>query len=439
MILFFLLTTSSFLYGILQVEARKELPAIPIEYHSLKNGLKVFLNIDNSLPVVSVGVGYQVGSLFEKEDKAGLTYLMENLMFQGSRNVGRMQHIRYIQRVGGVLNAQTSFDRLLLYQTVPSHHLPLVFWLESDRMNSLNINPATVRNCIDSVRDEIKSFINQDPYLESFFLFNNLLYSDFAYAHFLFGNESNLNKITIDDVIDFYETFFNPNNAVICVAGDIEPRKTLELIEKYFGSIPAGKESPEIPSPPSFPEEKREGVYQISKIPSPALHLGYRVAPAYSNEMYALTLIEYILLKGKSSRLQKRLLQKERVATQLQGGLEKKGKAAAFKLFVKSNNLITLERSKKAIFAEIDRIKTELISVKELEKIKNQFRKDYLNQFLASEDKILFLCEAFFSGKNPDNQIDEYKKYLQVTPSDIIGIANRYFGNNHVLLEIQVK
>lgn len=438
-ILIFIFVFSFFFQGIFQVKGIENTPSFPFEHHTLKNGLEVFLNIDNFLPVVSIAVGYQVGSIFDKEDKAGLAYLMENLMFQGSRHIGRMQHIRYIQRVGGVLKARTSFDRTLFYQTVPSHQLPIVFWLESDRMNFLNINPATVKNCVNSVQEEIKSLMYQNPYLESFVLFNKLLYSDYAYAHPIYGNVSSLNKITLDDVIDFYETYYSPNNAVICVSGDIEPQDTLSLIEKYFGSLPRGKEVPEISPLPSFPEEKREGVYQIAQIPSPALHLGYRVAPPYSDEIYALTIIEYMLLKGNNSRLQKRLLQRERVATHLQGGLEKRGRAAAFKIFIRANNLINLERCKKSIFAEIERIKTELISTQELEKIKNEIRKDYLSQFLTSEKKILFLFDAFFSGKSTEDYIDDYQKFLQVTPSDIIGIANRYFSSNYVMLETRVK
>lgn len=414
-------------------------PPFPIEQYKLKNGLQVILSEDYSLPLVSVVVAYNVGSIHEKPGKEGIAYLLENLMFQGSKNIGRMQHISFIQRIGGELNAATTENKTIFYQTVPSNQLALVLWLESDRMKSLEINTSNVERMKEALIEEIRHRKAADPYLESSIFFDQLLFPNFTHSHPVFGNEANLRGITEEDVRIFYSTYYRPNNAVLSITGNIDKRKTLQLIRKYFETIPEGKEIAPLPLV-EFPEKKLiVKTHQDSLASLPAFFLGYRIATPYSDDYYALRIIDYILLHGKTSRLFKKLIKKERIAFDLSGGIEERRELAAFKIFIINSNEIMMERSKKAIFSEINKLKTTLISEKELRKSKNMFKMDYINQYATYMERSIFLTEEYMAKNNLENFPKELERYLAVTPAEIIGLMNRYFTQKNILLNIKIK
>lgn len=411
----------------------------PIEQYKLKNGLQVILSEDYYLPLVSIVVAYNVGSIHEKPGKEGLAYLLENLMFQGSKNIGRMQHISFIQRIGGELNAATTENKTIFYQTVPSNQLALVLWLESDRMKSLEINTSNVERMKEALIEEIRHRKATDLYLESSIFFDQLLFPNFTHSHPVFGNEASLREITEEDVRIFYSTYYRPNNAVLSITGNIDKRKTLQLIRKYFETIPKGKEITPLPLV-KLPEKKSiVNTHQDSLASLPAFFLGYRIAAPYSNDYYPLRIIDYILLHGKTSRLYKRLIKKERIAFDLSGGIEERRELAAFKIFIINSNEIMMERSKKAIFSEINKLKTTLISEKELKKSKNMFKMDYVNQYSTYMERSIFLAEEYMAKNNLENFPKELERYLAVTPAEIIGLMNRYFTPKNILLNVKIK
>ena len=411
----------------------------PVSEYTLKNGLKVILSEDYSLPLVSVAVAYHVGSTYEKPGKAGLAYLLENLMFQGSENVGRMQHISLIRRVGGIMNAATTPDLALFYQTVPSNQLALVLWLESDRMKSLEINASNVERVKSSLIEEIRQRKAQDPYLESSIIFDQEIFPDFAHSHPVFGFEQDLREITVDDVKEFHSTYYRPNNAVLSISGSIDKKKTLNLVRKFFESIPAGEKLNPYHRT-EFPEIKAiTKTYTGSFASLPAFHLGYHIASPYSEDYYALKIIEYLLLRGKTSRLYKRLIKKDRTAFDLSGGIEERREWAAFKIFVISTNETLLEMSKKAVFSEISRLKTGLISEKEMKKSKNFFRLDYIKQYATPMDRAIFLAENYWNQNKIENSSEILDKFLSVTSSEIAGVMNKYFTRESVFLLVKIK
>ncbi|MFP4082714.1 MAG: M16 family metallopeptidase [Candidatus Aminicenantes bacterium] len=419
-------------------QQQNELP-FHIDQHKLENGLQVILSEDFSLPLVSVAVAYHVGSINEEPGKAGIAYLLENLMFQGSENVGRMQHISFIHRIGGELNAVTTEDKTIFYQTVPSNQLALVLWLESDRMNSLEISASNVERVRDSLIEEIQYRKEADPYLESSVSFDQLLFPDFAHSHPVFGSVHDLRDITVEEVKDFYSTYYRPNNAVLCITGDIKKRKALQLVRKYFATIPEGDDIDPVPEK-SFPEEKSVVRTRQETLASlPAFFLGYRIASPFSDDYYPLRIIEYILLRGKTSRLYKRLIKKDRTAFGLGGGIDSRRELAAFKIFTICNNDIMVERSKKAVLSEINKLKTSLISEEELRKSKNMFKMDYINQYATYMDRAVFLAQTYLAQNNPDDFPQDLQKYLKVTPPEIIGIMNRYFTQKNILLNVKTK
>ena len=415
----------------------KQRLSFPIKQYKLENGLQVILSEDYSLPVVSVAVAYNVGSINEPPGKTGLAYLLENLMFQGSQNVGRMQHISFIRRTGGDLNATTTEDKTIFQQTVPSHQLALVLWLESDRMKSLEITAANVEQAKETLIEEIHQRKATEPYLESSLTFDRLLYPNLAYSHPVIGNEADVRNLTVEDVKDFYSTFYTPNNAVLSIAGDIDKMKTEEDIRKYFHTIQKGKD---IPLPSSSKLSDKEAIIISKKFlaPLPGFHIGYRIASPYSQDFYPLKIIEYILLRGVTSRLYKKLIKRTRIARSLSGSIEKRKELATFKIFVSSSNEIMVQRSKKVIFSEINKLKSSLVSEKELRKAKNIFKMDYLNQYATSADKAVFLAEAFLFKKSLDDLPDELGNYLSVDHYSLIRIMRRYFINE-IVFDIKIK
>jgi len=414
-------------------------PPFPVSQFTLKNGLRVILSEDYSLPIVSVVMAYDVGSVHEQPGKSGLAHLLENLMFQGSRNVGQMQHISFIQKIGGILNAVTTENRTLFYQTVPSNQLALVLWLESDRMNSLNINASNVEKIKNSLIEELQIRKDADPYLESSWYFDQLLFPGFAYSHPVLGAISDIREITVKDVIDFYSSFYTPNNAVLSIVGNINKNRVQQLVERYFSTIQRGDDLPSLNS------EKLENVgntvqSMVNPLATyPGFYVGYQIASPYSEDYYSLVMTEYILLRGQTSRLYKRLIEKDRTAIYLSGGIENRASYSAFKIYVRINNEIMRERSQKALFSEINKLKTTPVPERELEKSKNIFKVSYFRQYATILDKAIFLAEKLLERDSLDVWTNDLARYLSVTDIDILRTVNKYFTDDRIIFDIKIK
>lgn len=412
----------------------------PVSHYRLKNGLAVILSEDDSLPLVSVVVAYRAGSIYEQPGKTGLAYLLENIMFMGSQNVGPMQHLSTISRVGGEPNAGTTEDMTFFYQTVPSNQLALVLWMESDRMKFLEITPAKVERARTAVLDEFAQRKSSDPYLASSWAFDRLLYPDFAHSHDFLGKQEDIRSITPEDVIHFYESYYVPSNAVLTIVGNINPSRTRELVEKYFETIPSGKELP-VFLPPK-PSEKKEVLQSFAESSAsvPAFHLGYRMPVPYFPEYYPLVILDYILLKGQSSRLYSRIIKKENLALYLGGGVEKRKDVAVFKIFGTANNETMVDLCQKAVLSEINRLKTGLVSQSELQKAKMMFKRDYVSRFSTSVDRALYLAEAFYSGMRLDVMAMDLARHLRVTAMELSIVARRYLTpENSVILNVKIE
>ena len=427
--------------AILSASAQQEEPSFPFSIFKLENGLTVILSVDESLPLVSVVVAYRVGSIHDTPGKAGMAYLIENLMmFKGSRNIGLMQHINYLNRIGGEFNAETQADKTIFSQTIPSNQLALVLWLESDRMNSLSINATSVQQAKNSLIEEIQIAKENDPYRESALYFDQLLFANFAYSHPVIGTDSNdIRNISVDDVSNFFSMYYTPNNAVVSIVGNIDLDQATGLVRKYFESIPAGKEIE-----PSVNLEKPDEATDIEEIfertlaPSPGFYLGYRLSLPYTIDYYTLSIIDYLLLQGKSSRLYNRLL-RQRFAFHLEGGIEIRKDFVVFKILALTNEEMMKERSRRAVFSEINRLRTNLIQEKDLQRAKNMFKVDYFKKFETTLGKAVYLAETYLEQEHLDKLFSELNKYMQVTPERVLRIMNSYFSKGSILLEIEIK
>ncbi len=420
----------------------EELTAWPgaIIQYELKNRLRVVLYKDSSFPVVSVVVAYRAGTMVEGRGQSGLAYLVENLMFEGSENVGPRQHFNFIQRAGGELNATTTYDRTVFYQTLPSNQLALALWLESDRMRSLAVNPGILEKVRGVIIDTFQKRKEQEAYFESYDSFDEILYQDFSYAHSLVGTGEDLRRFTVEDVLAFHNKFYVPNNAVLCIVGNIDILRTRELVSRYFDTIPPGDDAP-LPAPPRIEQQKEiQRTWNENQASIPGFHLGYRFHPLQTGDVYTLRILEYILLRGPTSRLYSRLIRKDRLALDIKGDLEHRLSMMALKIFVICNNAYMADRSRRAILAEIEKIKANPVSASELRKIKNLFKMDYFKTLETTIGRALYLINAVFSDIPVDRIPDELMKHLSVPAATIRSLAQRHFKeSNRVILLVEVK
>ena len=294
---------------------------VPIEYHTLANGLKVVLSRDTSSPTAVVAVYYNIGFRIEPKDRTGFAHLFEHMMFQGSEHLGKNAFIGLVQSNGGILNGSTRFDFTNYYNIIPAHTVETVLWGEADRMRGLKITQENLANQQGVVKNEVKvGVINQPlggfPWLDLPQIANTNWYN----AHNFYGDLAHLDAATLADVQQFFKTYYAPNNAVLVVTGDIDVQQTLGWARRYFEPIPTSR----VPTLPDISEPRQEKEKRSNKIDElanrPALAVGYHHPPRNSPEYYAMGLIDQILVQGQDSRLYQAIVQGRGLAGTVEGG-----------------------------------------------------------------------------------------------------------------------
>jgi predicted Zn-dependent peptidase len=292
---------------------------VPIERHSLGNGLRVVLSPDPSVPVVAVNLWYGVGSRNEPPGKTGFAHLFEHMMFQGSAHVPKNGHFEMIERVGGTLNGSTWFDRTNYYETVPSNDLELALWLEADRMGWLlpSMDQAKLDNQRDVVKNEKRQRYDNQPYGDWDERLQKMVYpEDHPYHHTVIGSMDDLDAASLADVETFFRTYYVPSNAVVTLAGDLDPAAALDLLERYFGDIAPGDAVPALPGKadvePKLGRTVRDDV--VSEVPLPRLVMAFRVPPYTSDDFAVAEVTRALLGMGRASRLYRSLVRERRVA-----------------------------------------------------------------------------------------------------------------------------
>lgn len=293
--------------------------SIPFERHTLDNGLKVVLAPDDTVPIVATNLWYGVGSRNEVEGRTGFAHLFEHMMFQGSQHVPKNKHFELIERVGGSANATTWFDRTNYFEKVPSNDVELSLWLESDRMGFML--PAMTQEKLDNQRDVVKNEKRQrydnQPYGDWEERMLRLIFpEDHPYRHTVIGSMADIDAATLDDVSDFFETFYVPNNAVLTLAGHFAPAEALEQVKRYFGDIEQGAPIPALPGNPMLAPKIGETVRDevLADVPLPRVIMGHRIPPYSSPEFAVGQVAEALLGKGRASRFYSRLVRERRVA-----------------------------------------------------------------------------------------------------------------------------
>ena len=296
-------------------------PTFEIVRHTLENGLRVVVAPDRSAPVVGVAVLYDVGFRSEPEGRTGFAHLFEHLMFQGSVTLEKLEHFRYVESSGGTFNGSTHFDYTNYYEALPANALERGLFLEADRMRGPRITEENLANQLDVVKNEIRVNVLNAPYGGFPWIYlPPVLFDTFANAHNGYGGFEDLESATTDDAKDFFQRYYAPANAVLTVAGDLDVDETLAMVEKHFGDI-RKRRAPKRPSfaEPPLTAERRE-THTDPHAPIPAVAIGYRVPDPVSqlDELLAVLMLTEVLTDGDASRLQRRLVQQDRLVTDIE-------------------------------------------------------------------------------------------------------------------------
>lgn len=403
---------------------------IEFEEFTLDNGLHVILHQDNSTPIVAVSVLYHVGSKDENPERTGFAHFFEHLLFEGSENIGRGEFSEYVEKAGGVLNANTSNDRTFYYDLLPSNQLELGLWLESERMLHAKVDEKGIETQREVVKEEKRQRVDNQPYGTLLEEVMKRAYTKHPYQWQVIGSMEHLDAATEEDYVGFYETYYVPNNATLSIAGDIDIKETKKMVEMYFGDIPRGKDIPRVDIvEPDMTEEVRDTVYD--NIQLPAVVHAFRIPAQGTDDFYAVSLLNTLLSQGESSRLNKSVVDDKELAIQVMAfpfPLEHPGVNLVFGLANMGKDPGEME---KAMDAEYKRAREELITEEELEKLKNQLESNMImrNSTMAQIAESLANYHTYFGDANLINT--EIERYRKVTREDIKRVANKYFHENN--------
>src|SRR5277367_7188286 len=342
-------------------------PLIPIaQDFKLANGLRVIISEDHSVPVAALAIVYDVGARNEVKHHSGFAHLFEHMMFEGSENVAKTEHFKYIESAGGSLNASTHPDFTNYFDKLPSNQIELALWLESDRMRSLKVTPENFENQLQTVKEEKRSRIDNQPYVPASIKMEELLYDNWINAHPTIGSFEDLEASSIDDVKRFFKTYYAPNNAVMAIVGDVDANQLEPFVRKYFGSI-ASQPSP--PRPDVTETAQAHSKYLKVDDPhaeAPAFWVAWKAPARREPDYYALGVIEKLLSAGDSSRLYQRMVKGDQNALKVDAGYDERRGPSAFEVFAVVKPESTPEKVRTSLFSEIDKLKNVPVSNLEL-------------------------------------------------------------------------
>ncbi|MFN2578692.1 MAG: M16 family metallopeptidase [Pyrinomonadaceae bacterium] len=414
-----------------------DVPHTPIEELTLENGLRVVLNEDHSVPVVSVAVYYDVGSRNEREGRTGFAHLFEHMMFQGSENVPKAAHFQYISNAGGTMNGTTSSERTNYFETLPASQLPLALWLESDRMRSLAVTQENLDNQREAVKEEKRLRYDNQPYVNGFLRLFEMSFQNPANAHSTIGSMEDLDAATVEDIREFFRIYYAPNNAVLSIAGDFDQTETRSLIDKYFAAIPSQPPPPPVNVSEPLAVAEQQDVYLDKLAPVPAFALGWKIPARRTPEFYALSLASHLLFEGESARLYQKLVKGEESIVQIQGGIdERRGPSGLFIVVIPKPDREG-DQIRQVIFDEIRQLATDGPSTEEMEKLRNNL----FNAAVRSRQSSLFraqqIAESALYDREPELFNTDLQTYLNVTAEQIRDVVAQHLDtDNRVLLNI---
>ncbi|MEZ5318228.1 MAG: pitrilysin family protein [Vicinamibacterales bacterium] len=400
---------------------------------TLANGLQVVFLEDHSTPIVHASLWYHVGSKDEKPGRTGFAHLFEHLMFKGSKNVRPDQHPSWITSVGGQANAYTEEDATVYWETVPAQYLPLVLWLEADRMGSLEVSEDKFLAEREVVKEERRMRYENQPFGRLPEIIYDHAFTTHPYKHQTIGSMEDLEAASIDDVRGFYETYYVPNNATLTLAGDFDTAQAQALVERYFGRVPRGEPVPrDIPKEPPHTGEERFTVNETW--PLPAVVVSYHIPYDGHPDSYPLHILGKILSDGDSSRIYRSLVYEKELALAAFGQanlIEHPNLFYAVAIVQPPN---TPDAVLRALQAELDRVKTEGVTAGELNRAKRQFARDYIFGRETVQQKALQLAHAVVIHDDITTADGEFDLFQDITLEDVQRVARTYFTDQSRML-----
>jgi zinc protease len=413
-------------------------PKLQYQITTLPNGLRVILSEDHSTPIVHVSVWYHVGSKNEREGRTGFAHLFEHMMFKGSKNVEPEGHISLVSGVGGRSNAYTTEDVTVFWQTLPSQHLPMVLWLEADRMATLRVEEEAFRREREVVKEERRLRIENQPYGRLSEIIYDTAFGTHPYKHPTIGSMADLEAASIADVRDFHSTYYVPENATVTIVGDFDSAEALQLVTQYLGRVPkATRPVPrEIPREPEMTEERRAVVQEAW--PLPAVVVAYHIPYDGHPDSYPLHITSKILSDGQSARLIRELVYTRRLCLSAfgVGNLIEDPNLFYAVCIVQPGQ--SPEAAEAALIGEFEKLKDEGVTAQEVQRAQNQFARDYILSRESNQDKAMHLAHAAVIHSDITTADGEFDIFVSTTAADVQRVAQSYFNeSNRVVLHVQ--
>ena len=415
-------------------------PKLEYEITTLPNGLRVILSEDHSTPIVHLSVWYHVGSRDERPGRTGFAHLFEHMMFKGSKNVQPESHTSIIASIGGRSNAYTQEDATVFWETLPSQYLPLALWLEADRMATLRVDRDAFEKERQVVKEERRLRVDNQPYGRLNEILFDRAFTTHPYKHATIGSMKDLESASLQDVRDFHDTYYVPENAVVTMVGDFDSAQAMQLVRQYFGRVPkALKPVPrDIPKEPEQTQERRATIQE--EWPLPAVVIAYHVVYDGHPDSYPLHLTSKILFDGESARMTRDLVYDKRMAVAAFGSaniLQDPNLFYAVAVVPAGQSLATVERE---MLTQFESLKTDGVTSHELERAKNQFMRDYIIGRESDEQKALHLAHAAVIHNDIRTADAEIDIFLNLATADIQRVAKTYFiEKNRTVLYILPK
>jgi zinc protease len=402
-------------------------PKLQYEMMTLPNGLTVVFSEDHSTPIVHLQLWYHVGSKNEKKGRTGFAHLFEHMMFKGSKNVAPEQHTSVIASVGGQSNAYTTDDETVFWETAPAQYLPLLLWLEADRMAALRIEKDTFVNEREVVKEERRMRVDNQPYGRLNEIIYENAFSVHPYKHPTIGSMADLEAASIEDVREFFESYYVPENATLVLVGDFEMAQARQLVTEYLGRVPkAARPVPrDIPKEPPQTAERRITVE--APWPLPAVVVAHHVTYDGNPDSYPLHIASKVLSDGQSSRIYQKLVYDKQLAVAAFGGANLIEDPNLFFAVAIVQPGKTPEEAANALIAELERLKTEPISDHELQRTKNQFARDYILGRESNQQKAMQLAHAVVIHRDVTTADGEFEIFQNITAADVQRVARTYF------------
>jgi zinc protease len=415
-------------------------PKLDYKMTTLPNGLKVVLLEDHSTPIVHAEIWYHVGSKNEKKGRTGFAHLFEHMMFKGSRNVEPEGHPSRISSVGGQSNAYTNEDTTVYWETFPAQYLPMVLWLEADRMATLRIDEKVFQTEREVVKEERRMRVESQPYGKLNEIIYDQAFTTHTYKHPTIGSMADLEAASIDDVRDFFRTYYVPENATLTLVGDFDPKEAMDLVTRYMGRVPkSNRPVPrDIPAEPPQVKERRMRIEE--NVPLPAVVVAHHITYDGHPDSYPLHIASKVLSDGQSSRIYRNLVYEKQVALAAfgQGNIIEDPNLFYAVAIVQRGH--TPEEAVEALIAELDRLKKEPISAAELQRTKNQFARDYILGRESNRDKAQMLAHAAVIHDDITTADGEFDIFMNMTAAEVQRVAQKYFTpENRLVLTIVPK